>query len=75
MLFWSILVLNRHLERARIVFSIENEMSNAERKLDVNRYWTDLDGERYLQVEEVNGNYFHDTNIGREHSDKANIWK
>lgn len=50
-------------------------MSTAERKLDVNRYWTDLDGERYLQVEEVNENYFRGTNIGDEDSEKANTWK
>ena len=47
-------------------------MSTAERKLDVNRYWTVLNGERYLQVDEVNENYFRDTNIGNGDSDKAN---
>ena len=47
-------------------------MSTAERKLDVNRYWTVLNGERYLQVEEVNENYFRDANIGNGDSDKAN---
>ncbi|CAF3001819.1 unnamed protein product [Rotaria socialis] len=43
-----------HLERARIVFAIENEMESAERNLARNKYWTNVDGERYLQVEEVN---------------------
>ncbi|CAF1031094.1 unnamed protein product [Rotaria sordida] len=39
-----------HLERARIVFAIENEMSTDERKLDKNKYWTNVDGQRYLQI-------------------------
>ncbi|CAF1178130.1 unnamed protein product [Didymodactylos carnosus] len=44
------------LERARIVYAIENEMSTEERNL--NRYWTIVDGERYFQVEEVNDKHF-----------------
>ena len=48
----------RHLERARIVFAIENEMSNEERNLPSNKYWTNIDGERYLQVEEVDDKAF-----------------
>ncbi|CAF0874251.1 unnamed protein product [Rotaria sordida] len=52
-----------HLERARIVFAIENEMSTEERNLDSNKYWTNIDGERYLQVEEVDDKSFlHDAN-------------
>ncbi|CAF5177494.1 unnamed protein product, partial [Rotaria sp. Silwood1] len=51
-----------HLERARIVFAIENEMSIDERKLDKNKYWTNVDGQRYLQVEEVDKNCFRDIN-------------
>ncbi|CAF1042683.1 unnamed protein product [Rotaria sordida] len=43
-----------YLERARIVFAIENEMETEERILPRNKYWTNVDGERYLQVEEVN---------------------
>ncbi|CAF2968451.1 unnamed protein product [Rotaria sp. Silwood2] len=39
-----------HLERARIVFAIENEMSTDERMLDENKYWTNVDGKRYLQI-------------------------
>ncbi len=50
------------MERARIVFAIENEMSTDERKLDANKYWTNVDGERYLQVEEIDKNCFHDIN-------------
>ena len=41
------------MERARIVFAIENEMSPEERNLSTNKYWTNIDNERYLQVEEV----------------------
>ncbi|UJR21723.1 hypothetical protein I4U23_024800 [Adineta vaga] len=47
-----------HLERARIVFAIENEMSNEDRNLPSNKYWTNVDGERYLQVEEVDDKAF-----------------
>jgi hypothetical protein len=49
---------NRHLERARIVFAIENEMTTEERNLPTNKYWTNVDGERYLQVEEVDDEIF-----------------
>jgi hypothetical protein len=50
--------MNRHLERARIVFAIENEMSTEERNLGTNKYWTNVDNERYLQVEEVDEKKF-----------------
>ncbi len=50
------------MERARVVFAIENEMSTEERNLDANKYWTNVDGERYLQVEEVDKDYFRDGN-------------
>jgi len=53
-------VINRHLERARIVFAIENEMSTEERNLSTNKYWTNIDDERYLQVEEVDDTCFRD---------------
>ena len=46
------------MERARIVFAIENEMSTEERNLPGNKYWTNVDGERYLQVEEVDEKAF-----------------
>lgn len=46
------------MERARIVFAIENEMSTEERNLPANKYWTNVDGERYLQVEEVDEKAF-----------------
>ncbi|CAF0801749.1 unnamed protein product [Adineta ricciae] len=49
-----------HLERARIVFAIESEMSTEERNLQANKYWTNVDGERYLQVEEVDDECFRD---------------
>jgi len=47
-----------HLERARIIFAIENEMSATERNLKENRYWTMVDNERYLQAQEVNSDHF-----------------
>ncbi|CAF3609508.1 unnamed protein product [Rotaria socialis] len=43
----------RHLERARMALEVENGMSSSERKSDVNKYWVDIQGERYLQVEDV----------------------
>ena len=55
---YSLLLLFRHLERARIVFAIESEMSTEERDLPTNKYWTNVDGERYLQVEEVDDETF-----------------
>jgi hypothetical protein len=54
------MIYSRHLERARIVFAIENEMSTEERNLTANKYWTNVDGERYLQVEEVDDQCFRD---------------
>ncbi len=49
----------RHLERARIALDVENGMATSERKLAVNKYWVDVQGERYLQVEQVNNDLFH----------------
>jgi hypothetical protein len=60
----------RHLERARIVFAIENEMSNDERNLPTNKYWTNIDGERYLQVEEVDEKAFRDEDDGDDDDKK-----
>ena len=39
-----------HLEWARIIFSVENEMGEYERLHPENKYWTNIDGKRYLQV-------------------------
>lgn len=47
-----------HLERARIVFAIESEMSSQERQQQVNKYWTLVNGKRYLQVMAVNPHHF-----------------
>ncbi len=33
-------------------------MSTEERNLTTNKYWTIIDDERYLQVEEVDNDYF-----------------
>jgi len=65
-----LILLNRHLERARIIFAIENEMTIDERKLDANKYWTNVDGERYLQVEEVDKDFFRNINNDDEDDDK-----
>jgi hypothetical protein len=43
-------LLFRHLERARIIFAIEHEMGEDERAHSTNKYWTVLNGKRYLQV-------------------------
>ena len=62
----------RHLERARIVFAIENEMSTEERNLTTNKYWTNVDGERYLQVEEVDEKCFlGEDDEGEENNDET----
>ncbi|CAF3846045.1 unnamed protein product [Rotaria sp. Silwood1] len=47
-------VKKRHLERARIALNIESRMSTSKRQLNINKYWVDVQGERYLQVEQVN---------------------
>eukprot|EP01103_Thecamoeba_quadrilineata_P015282 TRINITY_DN477_c0_g1_i1.p1 TRINITY_DN477_c0_g1~~TRINITY_DN477_c0_g1_i1.p1 ORF type:complete len:642 (+),score=111.44 TRINITY_DN477_c0_g1_i1:45-1970(+) len=47
-----------HLEWARIIFSIENEMSPAERLEPRNCYWTNVGGLRYIQVQEVDSKHF-----------------
>ncbi|CAF4148788.1 unnamed protein product, partial [Rotaria magnacalcarata] len=65
-----------HLERARIVFAIENEMSGEERNLDTNKYWTNIDGERYLQVEEVDdASFLHDDTEEEDANDDADSKK
>ncbi|CAF4809152.1 unnamed protein product [Rotaria sp. Silwood1] len=43
-----------HLERARIALDLENGISKSKRDLNFNKYWVDIQGERYLQVEQVN---------------------
>jgi len=58
------------LERARIVFAIENEMSTADRDLPTNKYWTNIDGERYLQVEEVDEQWFAEEDENDEKDEK-----
>ena len=49
----------RHLERARIALDVEKNMATATRKLKVNKYWVNVQGHRYLQVEQVNNDLFH----------------
>lgn len=58
------------MERARIVFAIENEMSTADRDLPTNKYWTNIDGERYLQVEEVDEQWFAEEDENDEKDEK-----
>ncbi len=42
------------------MFAIEKKMSTQERSIESSRYWTTIDGERYLQVEEVDNECFRD---------------
>ncbi len=46
------------MQRARIVFRIEKKMSKEERNMELNRYWTVVNGERYLQVEVIDNDCF-----------------
>ena len=39
-----------HLERSRIIFAIEHEISHEERGKPSNKYWSVINGKRYLQV-------------------------
>ena len=48
----------RHLERARIAIDAENWMSTSERRRSTNKYWVDIRGQRYLQVEQVNNEFY-----------------
>lgn len=44
-------------------------MSYEERNMFENKYWTNVDGERYLQVEEVNEKDFLDESSDHEDKD------
>jgi ABC-type Fe3+-citrate transport system substrate-binding protein len=46
------------LEKSRIIFSIEQEMSSEERESEENRYWVTLNGKKYVQVEEEDKSHF-----------------
>ena len=50
------------LERARITFSIQNEMSIAELYAPEYRYWTDIKGVRYLQVISPDADHYQSEN-------------
>ena len=52
------LIIFRHLERTRIALDIERNLSFEERSLTKNRYWIDIEGERYFQVERVDSKLF-----------------
>ncbi len=41
-----------------MALDVENAMSTAERRAPMNKYWVDVQGERYLQVEQVNNVLF-----------------
>ncbi|CAF1221511.1 unnamed protein product, partial [Rotaria sordida] len=41
-----------HLERARIALYLESGIAKSERHLTNNKYWIDVQGKRYLQVEQ-----------------------
>ncbi|CAF4221140.1 unnamed protein product, partial [Rotaria sordida] len=48
-----------HLERTRIVLDIESGISASKRQSSINKYWVDIQGERYLQVEQMDDDVFH----------------
>ena len=45
-------------------------MSTADRDLPTNKYWTNIDGERYLQVEEVDEQWFAEEDENDEKDEK-----
>jgi len=61
-----------HLEWARIILSLENEMTEAERKLKKNKYWTEIDGKRHLMIQEVDEDYFLSGEEDEEPKDSVN---
>ena len=46
------------LEQARIIFSIETEMTEADWAVASNQYWTEIGGQRFVQVYEVDQDHF-----------------
>jgi hypothetical protein len=46
------------LERARIILSIEMELTQSTRNSTQYKYWTNVNGIRYLQVLETNDQHF-----------------
>eukprot|EP00041_Stephanoeca_diplocostata_P038195 m.1485944 g.1485944 ORF g.1485944 m.1485944 type:complete len:891 (-) comp25182_c0_seq28:4458-7130(-) len=50
--------LEWQLQRASIIFSIEQNMSDAELESAAHKYWVDVDGKRYLQIVEENPGAF-----------------
>ncbi|CAF4306502.1 unnamed protein product [Rotaria sordida] len=48
-----------HLERTRIVLDIESGTSVSKRQSSINKYWVDIQGECYLQVEQMDNDVFH----------------
>ncbi len=52
-----------HLERARIIFAIEHELSEATRAANENKYWTVVNGKRYLQVMVRDDEHFKKNNL------------
>jgi hypothetical protein len=47
-----------HLERARILFSIQNEMTPEERLSKRKCYWVHIDGKRFLQIVVFNESHY-----------------
>lgn len=47
-----------HLERARVIMAIENEMTTEERKNPRNKYFVEIAGERYLQIYDNDKKHF-----------------
>ena len=60
------LLIFRHLERTRIALDIEQNMSKSERKLKRNKYWVDVRGERFLQVEQIDNELFKQKDLESE---------
>ena len=46
------------MQRAQIIFSIESNMSDAQLSSSDYKYWVDVDGKRFLQLEEAIGDAF-----------------
>eukprot|EP00300_Choanocystis_sp_HF-7_P017108 c19633_g1_i1.p1 GENE.c19633_g1_i1~~c19633_g1_i1.p1 ORF type:complete len:995 (+),score=216.02 c19633_g1_i1:47-2986(+) len=47
-----------HLEKARIIFSIEQQMGADEREKEENKYWIVVDKKKFIQVEDANSEHF-----------------
>jgi hypothetical protein len=63
------------MQRAQIIFSIEQNMSDEELEGDGYKYWVEKDGKRFLQIEEEHPDAFNEFTTLESLQEKARITK